>query len=318
MATSGSYDWSATGAQVIKDALQKVGGLGLGETPTADQTTQALFLLNGLVKLWHTQGMPLWKLKLGYMLPTTGAHEFTLGSSGSNCTNTYVHTITTASANSGASTITVDSATGIANSYYIGVEQTDGTMQWTTVNGAPSGSTVTLTATLSGAVSSGADVYVYQTKIAKPMKIQSAWRRSHFGDDIIDVPMILAERENYFDLSSRTAASTPTHWYYKPEINSGLFYVYPRFSNGDHLIIFSYQAPFEDMDADSNDFDFPAEWILPLSWELAYQLSPNYGIPPDERKAWKMEAKALKQEALDYDQEEGSVYLMPSEEHGRR
>lgn len=318
MATSGSYDWSATRAEVIKDALQKVGGLGLGETPTADQSTQAAFLLNAIVKHWHTQGMPVWKLSQGYLLPQTDASSFTIGSSGDYCTNSYVHTTTTASASSGASTITVDSATGISNSYYIGVEQTDGTMQWTTVNGAPSGSTVTLTATLSGNVSSGADVYVFQTKIQKPMKIQAAWRRTHAGNEVYDTPMILSERENFFDLSNRTAESTPTHWYYQPRRTDGVFHVYPRFSNGDAVIMFTYQSPFEDMDADANDFDFPAEWILPLTWELAYQLSPNYGVPPDERKAWKMEAKALKQEALDFDQEEGSLYLMPSEEHGRR
>ena len=318
MATSGSYDWSATRAEVIKEALQKVGGLGLGETPSSDQTTQASFLLNAIVKHWHTQGMPLWKLGQGYLLPQTGASSFTLGPSGDYCTTSYVHTTTTAEASSGASTIVVDSITGISTTYYIGVEQDDGDMQWTTVNGAPSGSTVTLTATLSGDVSSGADVYVFQTKIQKPLRIQAAWRRTHAGDEIYDTPMILSERENFFDLSNRTAESIPTHFYYQPKNSDGTFHVYPRFSNGDSVIMFTYQAPFEDMDADANNFDFPTEWTLALIWELSYQLAANYGVPPDERKGWKMEAKALKQENLDYDQEEGSIYMMPSEEHGRR
>lgn len=318
MATSGSYDWAASRTQVVKDALQRVGGLGLGETPSADQTTQAVFLLNAVVKHWHTQGMPLWKLGQGFLLPQTGDSSFSLSSTGDYCTNSYVHTTTSTTSSSGGSTITVDSATGISNSYYIGVELSDGTMQWTTVNGSPVGSVVTLTATLSGDVSSGADIYVFQNKIQAPKRIQAAWRRTHAGDDIYDIPMILAERENFFDLSNRTSASYPTHWYYQPQRVSGEFHVYPRFSNGDCVVMFSYQIPFEDMDGDSDDFDFPAEWILPLTWELSYQLAAHYGIPPDERKAWKMEAKALKQEALDYDQEEGSIYLMPSEEHGRK
>jgi hypothetical protein len=38
--------------------------------------------------------------------------------------------------------------TGVATTYNIGVQLDDGTFQWTTVNGAPSGSTVTLTAVL--------------------------------------------------------------------------------------------------------------------------------------------------------------------------
>jgi hypothetical protein len=38
--------------------------------------------------------------------------------------------------------------TGVATTYNIGVQLDDGTFQWTTVNGAPSGFTVTLTAVL--------------------------------------------------------------------------------------------------------------------------------------------------------------------------
>lgn len=64
---------------------------------------------------------------------------------------------TTLSAGADASdtSVTVASATGIESGDVIGIELTDETTHWTTVSGAPAGTTVTLTDGLSGAASSG-------------------------------------------------------------------------------------------------------------------------------------------------------------------
>ena len=53
----------------------------------------------------------------------------------------------------------------------IGIELDDGTIQWTTINGAPAGSTVTLTDALTDDVASGNAVYVYTAKTNRPMKL---------------------------------------------------------------------------------------------------------------------------------------------------
>mgnify|MGYP006921333050 CR=1 FL=1 len=49
--------------QLITDALEKAGGLGVNETASANQITRASSTLYSLLKTFNTKGMPLWKLK---------------------------------------------------------------------------------------------------------------------------------------------------------------------------------------------------------------------------------------------------------------
>ena len=57
-------------------------------------------------------------------------------------------------------TIDVDSISGIADDDGIGITLDDGTVQWTTVNGTPSGNTVTLAEDLDGDAAAGNVVYI--------------------------------------------------------------------------------------------------------------------------------------------------------------
>jgi len=77
--TSGSTDFSVTRDDIIKRALRLIGVLAQGETPTTDQTTEAALALNGLVKAWQTDGMPLWALKT-YSVPlSAGTSSYRIG-----------------------------------------------------------------------------------------------------------------------------------------------------------------------------------------------------------------------------------------------
>lgn len=79
MATSGSTDFSVSRDDIIKRALRLIGVVAQGETPTTDQTTEAALALNGLVKAWQSDGMPLWALKT-YSVPLTdGSASYRIG-----------------------------------------------------------------------------------------------------------------------------------------------------------------------------------------------------------------------------------------------
>jgi hypothetical protein len=56
--------------------------------------------------------------------------------------------------------LTVAAITGVASGDIIGILLDDGTTHWTTVNGAPSGSTITITAALPSDAASGNRVVV--------------------------------------------------------------------------------------------------------------------------------------------------------------
>lgn len=49
--------------QLITDALEKIGALGVNETATANQITRAASVLTSLLNFLRVKGMPQWKLK---------------------------------------------------------------------------------------------------------------------------------------------------------------------------------------------------------------------------------------------------------------
>jgi hypothetical protein len=74
-------------------------------------------------------------------------------------------------------------------------------------------------------------------------------------------------------------------------------------------LYFVYQRPFEDFDAATDNPDFPQEWYDAVTYGLATRLAPEYGVPNTERKTLWQEMSIIKQEALNFGTEEGSLYF---------
>lgn len=314
MATSGSSNFSMSRDDIIKYAVMLTGNLSEGGTPTTAQTTDCAMYLNMIVKAREADGMPLWATKQGYLLPTTGTSTMTLGGS-DNAVSDYSVTTTSAAALSGASTIVVTSATGISSGYAIGIELSDSTMQWTTVNGAPSGTTVTLTATLTQSVASGAQVYCYSTsnRIMRPLRITSAYNINYGSVSTpTRYPINIVSRDQWFSLGGPTNASVPNQIYYDTGLTgTGTVYIYPRFLTGDNIIQITYQKPYDDFDASGDTPDFPQEWYMAITYELAAMLGARYGVPIAERKLLFAEASYYRELALSNGTEQGSLMLQP-------
>jgi hypothetical protein len=76
MSTSGSTVFNVTRDQLIAGALRLIGAVGQGETPTANQVTEAAEALNIMVKAWEADGMPLWGLaEYNMTLTATGNYQ---------------------------------------------------------------------------------------------------------------------------------------------------------------------------------------------------------------------------------------------------
>ncbi len=78
MSTSGSTDFSLTRDDIIKRALRLAGALAQGETPTADQVSEAAIALNSMVKAWQTDGLQLWAIKERSITLVAGQADYTL------------------------------------------------------------------------------------------------------------------------------------------------------------------------------------------------------------------------------------------------
>lgn len=283
MTTSGTVTFSRNRDQLIKAAARKLGVIEAGETPDASMVTDFAEALNAMVKHWQATGLYIWTMEEGVLFLQASQTKYTLGSGTTDhiaYASDMVQTTLTADAANGAGTISVDSITDIASADKIGVQLDDGTFHWTTVNGAPSGSTVTLTAALGDSASSGAVVVAYTTDIVRPLKIVSA-RRYRF-DSGIDTPIMIEDRESYFELPLKAGTGVPNILFYDRrggKNSTGLAYFWQSQSAPTDCIKFTFQRPIEDFSAAGDDCDLPQEWIQAITFNLALNMAPEYDVP---------------------------------------
>lgn len=311
MATSGSIDFSVSRDDIIKAAYRMV-LVDEDFSPSTNQTANAAILLNSIVKSWTaTIGVPLWALDSAVVLPVTGTNSISFGASGGHVTESYVSTTLTADSAVNDTTIDVSSATGIANTYAIGVELDNGDMHWTTVNGAPSGTTVTLTTGVTSAATTGNRVYCYQTKAPRALRITHAVAREVSSS--IDVPVRIVTSHEWLDYTNKSSeANYPLAISYVPLLDNGQVRVWPRWSSGDYILVLQYHRPLEDFDASGDTPDFPQEYYLPLIYALAVSLAPTYNMEANKFALLKREAKEWLEKVSDNDYEEGSIYFQPN------
>lgn len=231
MSTSGSTDFSVSRDDIIKRALRLVGALAQGETPTTNQTTEAATALNGLVKAWQADGMPLWAIK-SYNIPlVSGTKEYTIG------------------------------LTKMVNT-------------------------------------------------PKPLKVIQAF--NHNTSTNIDIPIRIITKQEYNILGNKTSSGNPIQVYYEPLNDYGILHVFPVPSTVEqsaNIITIYYQRPFEDFDASADTPDFPQEWYDAITYGLATRLAPEYGLDAASRKLLWQEMTIVKQDALNFGLEEGSLYF---------
>lgn len=60
--------------------------------------------------------------------------------------------------------------------------------------------------------------------------------------------------------------------------------------------------------------DFPSYWELAIIYGLAVLLAPEYGVPPNDLKALEGQASVFKQMALDFSNEDQSIFIRPTRE----
>lgn len=303
MATSGSINLTATGTDIITEALEQLGVLAEGESPSTAALTSCNRTLNYLIKAWQMEGLNLFALKKTYLFLQENTNAYTLSSSGSHWTDTFYSTQVATAAVATDTTIDVDSITNISDGDYIGIQCADGTMHWTTVNGAPAGSTVTLTDALDAAVAVDAYVYTYTTKAGQPLDIDRIVRRDVNNND---VPVHIAPLEEYSRLTPKTSDGPVLYVYFDPQRTQFNMNVWPETDDvTDYLVCYTVRK-LDDIDTVATDeVDFPQEWFLPLSLNLATLLIPKYGTPPSHAALVSKLAKYWKDTAEGWDSEDG-------------
>lgn len=295
MATSGTTAYSVTESDIITDVLVNIGVKETGQTIDIDDYTMVRVKLNMLVKQWTSQdfapGLKMWCRRRGFLFLQANQVAYSLGPTGDECAADIYYTSTTTVASlSGASTITLASVTGFATTMRIGVLLSSGSIQWTTINGAPSGLIVTLTATLTADVASGARVFCYAAKIQRPFEIVSSVLHDTQGNDApVDPDLSIGD---YEAIPSKTATGTPQGFYFEAKRTNAVAYLDCQPTDLTNVIRIVYSSYVEDFTASTDTVDFPAEWFKALSAQVTLDCCPAF------RKKATDEMKLMRDEGL--------------------
>lgn len=315
MSTSGTTTFARNRDQLIASALRKCNAFESGETPDSQSVSDAADALNALIKHWQASGIYIWTTEEAILFPQLGQVKYTIGTGTTDrITGAYTETTISTAALIGAGSIIVGSVTGIAANYNIGVQLDDGTFQWTTVNGAPSGSTVALGANLTDSVSAGDAVLVYQTSLVRPIKILDARRYNLIS--AIDVPLGEMDRLEYADLPNKTSTGAVNSFYYDRRGGTntqGLIYLWPSPATVDEVIKLTVARPIEDFDSPGDDADLPQEWIRAIEWGLADEIADDYDVPDPKRSRIERRAAQYLAEVNFWERELVSIQFVPDD-----
>lgn len=307
MTTSGSTDFSINALDIVSEGYDACGILDPNETLSPDMTASGLKKLNIMVKAWMAQGMNLWAMSEATLFLSLNTQTYSLGGTGDHCTNSYVHTTLSTNEALGSTSLGLTSATGMSASDKIGIVLDSGVIHWTTISGSP-GATTTISLGLASAASAGNVVFAYTTKINRPLRIISAYRRSISNQD---TPIEVTGRKIYSELANKFTTGKIVQAYYDPQLTLGKISVWPTNDLATDVLRFWYERPIEDFDSEIDTPDFPIEWSEALINNLAYRLTKPNNVPKDKRLEIKADADQSLLIASAFGQEDSSVYFQP-------
>jgi hypothetical protein len=309
MTTSGTNTFSLSRDDIINAAALEVGDIALGDTLDADTLAQYALRLNSWVKALMADGAKLWAMQLATLFLQPGICRYVLGTGGTHCTASYVRTTLSSNAAAGAGAVQLTSFAGMTAGDNIGVLLADGSLFWTTINGAPGAST-TLTTVLPGAAVAGAQVFTYTTKISRPQRIDpdgAYWRSSALQD----TPVAMISRTEYAQQANKGARGKIVQAFYDPQLGNGVLSVWPAPDNATDVLCFWYERRIEDFNTGSDTPDFAIEWGEALILGLAHRMAPTAGLPLTERQDLERRAALALDKAEGYDRENTGVFFQP-------
>ena len=124
--------------------------------------------------------------------------------------------------------------------------------------------------------------------------------------------MRILTRQEYNMLGNKTSTGNPVQLFYEPLVDTGVLHLFPVPDStvaAAYTVTIVYQRPFEDFDTSSDTPDFPQEWYEAVKYGLAVRLAGENTISLEMRNQLRVEAKEVRDAALGFGTEEGSIYF---------
>ena len=311
--TSGSYIFSVTQAQCIRQAMLDIGALQGNEDPTAEEYADCSFKANLLVKQWmgntdFAPGLKEWTRRRGELFLGNSKYVYNLGQTGDNWVDSttgliypqqYGQTTLTAAAIAGATVLSVASTLTFNVNDYIGI-QVGSDLYWTTIASFnPVAGTVTIPSPgLSGPASANVYVWNYTTKAVRPLTIIAVVLRDIYWND---TPVrIFRSPQEYEALPTKASPQNiadPTAVLYEAQFrtqtpNGQLYIDCGGAQDVTKRLHITYLAPVQDLVNPGDAVDYPQEWYRALVLGFGKEFCPMFDC------AWTSELESSLTDAL--------------------
>ena len=265
-----------TPLDIISRALKDIGALAAGETPTADESQDALDMLNDMVAQWSNENMMVFYKTEIIFNTVQNTVQYTLGPGGSvgaSFTGSISGTtLTVIAITAGAITMGMTlSGTGI----------TAGTTIVAFNTGA--GGNVNEAGTYTVSISQTASSTTISAYYERPLTIESGFVRvstmqggTSVAGGYLDYPLAILSLEEYESLGIKQLNGPWAKMiYYQPSETLGTIYCYPNPAQGQ-LHLFT-QTIFRQFQTLTDTITLPQGYNNALRWCLAERLMPMYG-----------------------------------------
>jgi hypothetical protein len=293
MATSGSWDYSQTAAQIIQAAWEDLGILIPGGTIVPAHQTMALDRLNKLGKQWQgnsdlAPGLKIYSRQRVILLLAKGQQTYTVGPAATDSrASTAMGRTTVSSAYASGTSLSVTALTDTTTypgttitmtaADIIGVQLNDGTISYTTISAAAS-SPITLGGALASAAAAGNYVWWFTSRAQRfPLLEAAVLRYSTLTDAALDVYTDVRQYE--IGVANKYADGAPSAILVEPLRLNTRITLNSQPTDVTSQIVLTVQYPAEDYDATSNDIAMPQEGYAALSWELAKRCASAMRVP---------------------------------------
>lgn len=279
-----TYDFSMTAGDVVRDAMTEAGVLQDGESPSGNAMDYGLRRLNMLIKNimgpnnTGMRGLKMFQRTSASIALDTATNVFAVGSQPEECDLTDTGDLVEKTAHGLANGdwvkfIEINDTTGITEgtTYYV-VNKTDDNFQVAATIG---GAALALT-------TDGDGKYVTHAIYSPPVAILSCLLRNTDNEDVPLTPMLL---EEYQQIGNKTESGTPTRYYYERQVDAGYIYLDVQPEDATDTLELVILRALEDIDSLSDTVLFSPEWYRPLVLAMALELSPSYGVPPNQATA---------------------------------
>ena len=145
---------------------------------------------------------------------------------------------------------------------------------------------------------------------AYPLHLLQAYRQDSGSTTKIYMEIIPNFNYNLYPTSS---GGIPIQISYQPLVNYGELKVWPTpdaTATGTTITIV-YQAPFEYFNSSTDTMAFPEEWYMPMVYNLAVALAPEWGVPLADRNVLMKEAQLYLEQTKSMGYEDGSLFIQP-------